>query len=259
MRDDELRGGAAAPPHRQPHVGDRAVHGVVLRAVRVRVHPARRSARAAPPPSPRTSMPPPDSAKVQPIRELVDLRRAAARGGRPRRSSAPFATHGVVTGPSFTRPIAASSQSPSSVSPCSQIQRSACWAPQLWPAMPRQPSTSICAVRRPSAARRSAPPGAGESSFVRGSGARYIQRRGQVEERLLGGLEARAPTRRRHRSSREPRPRRCRASPTLSQSPPPAPGPGTVELRRPRPLRREQREPQRAGRRSRPAACAPCT
>ena len=57
--------------------------------------------------------------------------------------SAPLPIQGVVTGPIFTRPIAASSQSPSAVSPCSQIQRSACCAPQLWPAIPRQPSTAI--------------------------------------------------------------------------------------------------------------------
>ena len=85
--------------------------------------------------------------------------------------SAPFATQGVVRGPTFTRPIAASSQSPSSVTPWSQIQRSACCAPQLWPAMPRQPSTSIV---RPSTLRlpENRAAGAGESSFVRGSGAR---------------------------------------------------------------------------------------
>ena len=105
---------------------------------------------------------------------------------------APLPTHGVVAGPIFTRPIAASSQSPSGVMPCSQIQRSACCAPQLWPAMPRQPSTGISRPftdRRPE--KRAA--GAGESNFVRGSGARYIQRARQVEERLLGALERQLP------------------------------------------------------------------
>ena len=59
----------------------------------------------------------------------------------PSRLTAPFATHGVVMPPMITRPIATSIHSPSSVAQCSQIQRSACSAPQLWPTMPRQPSS----------------------------------------------------------------------------------------------------------------------
>ena len=58
--------------------------------------------------------------------------------------------------------------------------------------MPRQPSTSI---ERPSTAsdpeKRAA--GAGDSSFVRGSRARYIHAARQMEQRLLGRLERQVP------------------------------------------------------------------
>ena len=63
--------------------------------------------------------------------------------------------------------------------PCSQIQVAACSAPQLWPAIPRQPCTGI-GSRSPI---DTDPPkvalGSGLSSLVRGSGARYIHARGR--------------------------------------------------------------------------------
>ena len=79
------------------------------------------------------------------------------------------------------RPSAASSHTssaPSNPAPWSQIQRSACWVPQLWPTMPRHPSslTSRSPARTTPSKRAS---GYGLSSFVFGTGARYIQSRGR--------------------------------------------------------------------------------
>ena len=72
-----------------------------------------------------------------------------------------------------TRPSATSSHAPgapSNPTPCSQIQRSACSAPQLWPTMPGQASS---AQRSPSASTQpeTVVSGSGLSVFVRGSGA----------------------------------------------------------------------------------------
>ena len=160
----------------------------------------------------------------------------------PAMLSAPFATQGVVTGPSLTRPIAASSQSPSAVRPCSQIQRSACWAPQLWPAIPasrRRRSTA----RRPRRALRNAPraPARAASCAAAPRGTSTAPGDGTAAPRRLdaelpGGL---VPDRPACPVRADP------GRPHSSQSPPPASGPGTVELRRPRPVGREQREPQR--------------
>ena len=63
--------------------------------------------------------------------------------------------------------------------PCSQIQVAACSAPQLWPAIPRQPSTAT-GPRSPTVIVPSKVAlGSGLSSLVRGSGARYISSRGR--------------------------------------------------------------------------------
>jgi hypothetical protein len=93
----------------------------------------------------------------------------------------PLATHGVTQRPARTRPSTTSSQAPgTSAKPtaCSQTQRSACSAPQLWPVIPRHPATS---VRRPPASTQplNTASGRGLSSLVRGSGARYIHSRGR--------------------------------------------------------------------------------
>ncbi len=124
-------------------------------------------------------------------------------------------------------PSAASSQSPSSVSPCSQIQRSACCAPQLWPITPGQPSaTTVRPSTRSVPLKRAA--GAGLSSFVRGSGVRYIQARGRWNSGGSGALKVRSHS----APSIAPCawPGRSAASPTLIQSPPVAAGPGSVSL-----------------------------
>ncbi len=86
---------------------------------------------------------------------------------------APLAIHGVVSGPMRMRPSATSSHAsgaPSKPTPCSQIQRSACSAPQLWPTIPGHASSS---QRSPSASTQPeiAVSGSGLSVFVRGTGA----------------------------------------------------------------------------------------
>ena len=81
-----------------------------------------------------------------------------------------------------TRPTERSSHAPGSpakATPCSQIQVAACSAPQLCPAIPGQPVT-VTGSRSPAVIVPSKTAlGNGLSSFVRGSGARYIHSRGR--------------------------------------------------------------------------------
>src|SRR4051794_25225530 len=139
---------------------------------------------------------------------------------------APLPIHGVVHGPSLIRPIAASSQLWPSA-PCSQIQRSACSAPQLWPTMPRQPPTSS---DRPATStepvNRAA--GNGVSVSVRGSFAVYIHSRGRCQS---GGSDDSNPSfHNASPASPDAPPSPIRHSPTRSQSPSPLPGSGSVIL-----------------------------
>jgi hypothetical protein len=94
--------------------------------------------------------------------------------------------------------------------------------------MPRQPSTSTWRPSTDSDPSKRAP-GAGLSSFVRGSGAVYIQSRGRwrsgsspLSKRSSHVTPSNPPT---------AWPRRIAASPTPIQSPSPARGPGSVTLR----------------------------
>ncbi len=124
--------------------------------------------------------------QLDPAALAASAARARGRGPPSRRRSppacsAPLAIHGVSTGPILTRPTERSSHasgSSSNATPCSQIQRSACSAPQLWPTIPGQPSS---VDRRAADRHRAVEDGAGSglSSFVRGSGARYIHSRGR--------------------------------------------------------------------------------
>src|SRR4051812_20131967 len=62
--------------------------------------------------------------------------------------------------------------------PLVQIQRSACSAPQLWPTIPRQPSTEIVLSLTVTVPLKVVD-GYGLSVFVLGTGALYIQQRGR--------------------------------------------------------------------------------
>ena len=84
----------------------------------------------------------------------------------------PFAIHGVRREPTCTRPSATSSHAcgaPSKLQPCSQIQRAACSAPQLWPTMPGQHRISIGSLPGSSSTPSKRASGAGLVSFVRGN------------------------------------------------------------------------------------------
>ena len=214
----------AAPPthhellarrlHAQPQVGDRAVDRVVLGAVRVGVDPAHEVlARARTPRRARAGRR--RRAELAALGRLADLdtrRPGPPSAWRvPASDSAPLPTQGVVSGPSLILPIAASSQSPASLRPCSQIQRSACWAPQLWPTIPRQPSSvERAAVHRERAVeargrRRAQQLGARQPRAVH-----PVAR--QVEQRRLGAVEAQLP--------RDPRRGPRRRAPGRSRPPP---------------------------------------
>ena len=173
------------PRDGQDEVGDRAVDGVVLGAVGIGVDPADEVLAVGAD----TAL---DGDVVAGQRERravgplgTSVRRMApsppSRWRTPSSDRTPLATQGVVHGPTLIRPSAASSQAssrPSKPAPCSQIQRSACWAPQLCPTIPRQP---VMSTTRPPA--RTSPSkrasGYGLSSFVRGSGARYMKSPGR--------------------------------------------------------------------------------
>src|SRR3954454_10658797 len=113
------------------------------------LQPTKRSGSA--PTRPSTVRPLPGSTSCAPCgvsRTTVERVRSIppSRCSSPSAYSTPLPIHGVVTGPSLIRPIAASryaSPSESNAVPFVQIQRSACSPPQLWPTMPAQPSTSI--------------------------------------------------------------------------------------------------------------------
>src|SRR4051812_12401536 len=111
--------------------------------------------------------------------------------------------------------------------PCSQIQRSACSAPQLWPTIPRQPSTSS---DRPATStepeKRAA--GSGVSVFVRGSGAEYIHSRGRCHSG--GSDDSNASFHNASPACPDAPPSPIRDSPTRSQSPSSLPGSGSVIL-----------------------------
>ena len=80
--------------------------------------------------------------------------------------------------------------------PCSQIQRSACSAPQLWPTIPGQPSSSSAVVARRAIVPSHVRGGRGLSSFVRGSGARYSQLAREVAQRRRVPVPAQVVARR---------------------------------------------------------------
>ena len=211
-RAGQLDRRAAAALDPQPHLRDRAVEGVVLAAGGVGVaegdglagrsldRDADRRARAA---DDRVERP---RAGVDPGRADAadaaepDAARRPARGRRWRPKAS------VGRRPSAARSTTSSHAPGASAKPtaCSQTQRSACSEPQLWPTMPRQPATS---VRCPSASIQpvNTASGCGLSSFVRGSGARYIHARGRWRSagsppaacRSHGGAER--PWRRRRR------------------------------------------------------------
>ena len=106
--------------------------------------------------------------------------------------TAPLAIHGVVFEPTVTLPMAASSQSPSSVMAWSQIQRSACSEPQLCPTIPRHPSSGIGGPRCPCARRtpRTAPDCRASSS---GASTRYMSEFGRWKSGGLVRLEGELP------------------------------------------------------------------
>ena len=178
------------------------------------------------------------------LAEPADPARARRRGAARRwRSTA------SVSGPTLTRPSATSSHAsgaPSKPTPCSQIQRSACSAPQLWPTMPGQrvelPVLDAAGDRRVRAA--------GSRVLVRGSGASYEPRWGRCAQRRGGGAEAEIPLRALWPSASA---RPARAAPgrtcAVADRQPVAwsrVGQRLLDRAR-RPARLEQRAPQRAG------------
>ena len=219
---------AAAPSRstRRRHVGDRAVDGVVLAARPGPRRPSRRSPCAAP-------------------RTLAAHARCPCRPGRKSQPSGASRTSSLRPGPpsAWRSPLERERavrdprgrdrpeldpaergveprRRPRSA-PCSQIQRSACCAPQLWPIMPRQPSTRTL---RPSDAQRPAEAGRRQ----RAEQLRARQRRAvhpgarQVEQRRARRLEAQVPLRAVDRPPIAAAVRRMPdASPTLIHSPPP--------------------------------------
>ena len=194
-----------APPRRSCSAGHRAVDDVVLGAVGVRIAPARRRVFGHP-----------DAARAgacgvaagqRQRAPLGALARPPARGlrGRPdgaaaRRGTAPRWRSTASSCPAILiLPRATSSHASGASSkpiPCIQIQRSACSEPQLWPTIPRQPSSSR---RRPPAS-SSAPSktasGAGLVSLVRGSRVRYSHSRGRWRSSGARGAKAQLPARR---------------------------------------------------------------
>ncbi len=194
-------------------------------------------------------MPRPDRANSQ--RSGASLTRSLRPGPpsaclTPPSEIAPLPTHGVVSRPSFTRASAASSQSPLAARPCSQIQRSACWVPQLWPITPRQPSTATSAAvdrQRAVEARRRR-----RAEQLRARQRRPVHPRGAGGGTAAArGSRSAAPTRRRRSSPRPGRgasaPRRRRSSRRRRRV-----GPRQRRLVRSRPVagRVEQRHPERA-------------
>ena len=131
--------------------GDRAVDDVVLAAVRVGVAPARGRLRRGPRRAPRRRPPLAGSAQRAARRALGDPR--AARGQAADAMAAPVERERAVGDPrasSARRPAAVRARRrarrpgvPAKPIPCSQIQRSACSEPQLWPTIPGQPRSSI--------------------------------------------------------------------------------------------------------------------
>jgi hypothetical protein len=89
--------------------------------------------------------------------------------------------------------------------PCSQIQVAACSAPQLWPAIPGQPSTGTGAPPPTARLPSKTALGNGLSSLVRGSGARYIHSRGRWRSGSDAGRIARSQVAARPRASAPPR------------------------------------------------------
>ena len=188
MRRDELERRLPAPLDAQGQRGDRAVGDVVGAARRVGVDPAdglpaggadgdrararRRGRRARSPPAraPRCTC----------------VARAEASPPRRRRSpsseSTPLATHGVVRPATLTRPSATSSHAPGRRrTPCRAARSSARRArgPSCGRPSPRQPCDLDVPAGGLDPAARTSRPGTGLSSFVRGSGARYIHSRGR--------------------------------------------------------------------------------
>ena len=146
--------------------GDRAVRAAVLAARRVGVDPGDELRRRAPRSQAADRDRPPAglSCHAGAPAEAADAARARRRGAARRWRSTAW-----CSGPTLTRPSATSSHAsgaPSKPTPCSQIQRSACSAPQLWPITPGQASSSQSSTRPEIVVS-----GSGLSVFVRGSGA----------------------------------------------------------------------------------------
>ena len=215
----------------------------------------------------------PDSENSQPVGDSliwVERTRSAPPSAwrSPSIESAPLAIQGVVSGPTFTRPIAASSQvlsgCPRSRSRAARPSARRAAAPQLWPTMPRQPSSSTL---RPFTLRRPLKSAAGvRAERLRARHARAVHPAArQMEAAAARHPRSRAPRSRRRHPSSPPPPARagrtCCPRSRSSRSPPRRSGSGLRDLRGQRALRRvvEEREPERRRSAARRAACAPCS
>ena len=192
--------GSPAPAHAQAHVRDRAVHGVVLRAVRVRVHPADEALGAAPTRVPRTCTPLPESLNVQWVGASVTshlAQREAVAGHAERAVADPRRRDRPHLHPADGRvePVAVLGQ-PVQPDPALGVLRAPVVARHAAPAVDRD-----LAPLHHEPARRSAPPAparaascaaAAHGTSSRAGGGRAAPRRPR----------ARAPRRRRRRSGR---------------------------------------------------------